>query len=366
MPAFLPPKPRGSTTSAHAETRPRPGGTVESDVSPVGPGEAPRGSETPVGVATAARPAATPTAAEATRRAYGADWARFGRWCRLRGASPLPPDPALIGLYLADCVAPAGPSPALSLASIERALAGIGWGYRQRGLTLDRADRRVADVLAGLRQGHAAPPVRKAAVSARDVLAMVATLPFDLRGLRDRALLLLGFAAGTRRSELVGLDRTRGGTPDGIGWVEIEDGGAVLTLRGKTGWREVEVGRGSSDRSCPVVALETWLEFGRVESGAVFRRVSQDGARALDARLSDKHVARLVKATVRAAGLRPDLPEAERLALYSGHSLRMGLSNQPEADATQRHLGQAPSQAAPSDLRPRERFKVNLTLAAGL
>lgn len=364
MPPFLPPKPRGSTSPAPAETPARPGTAAESDVAAIGQGEAPRSSETPRNAATVARTAAT--AAEATRRAYGADWARFGRWCRLRGASPLPPDPALIGLYLADCVAPAGPFPALSVASIERALAGIGWGYRQRGLTLDRTDRRVAEVLAGLRRGHASAPVRKVAVSARDVLAMVATLPFDLRGLRDRALLLLGFAAGIRRSELVGLDRARGGTPDGTGWIEIVDDGAVLTLRGKPGWREIEVGRGSSDRSCPVLALETWLNFGRIDSGPVFRRVSQDGARALDDRLSDKHVARLVKATVRAAGLRPDLPEAERLALYSGHSLRAGLSSQPEADAIQRRLDQDPDETIPRDPKARERFRVNRTLAAGL
>ncbi|PZQ50743.1 MAG: integrase [Rhodovulum sulfidophilum] len=280
-----------------------------------------------------------------TRRAYANDWARFTRWCRARGAEALPPDPRLIGLYLADGAAPGGAR--LSVTSLERALSGLVWNYRARGLVLDRADPRLAAVLAGIRGGQATPPRRKEPLAAEEILAMAATLPRDLRGLRDRAILLLGFAGGLRRSELVGLDRARG--PDSQGWVEILPEGALLTLRGKPGWREVAIGRGASERSCPVLALESWLRFGRIEAGAVFRRVSRDGARALPGRLSDRHVARLVKATVRAAGLRPELSEAERDALYAGHSLRMGLASQ---------AGAAEVEA--------DRFRVNRTRAAGL
>lgn len=78
----------------------------------------------------------------------------------------------------------------------------------------------------------------------------------SLRGMRDRAMLLVGFAGGVRRSEITGLDLGRDQSEDGRGWVEIFDKGALLTLRGKTGWREVEIGRGSSDATCRVVALD--------------------------------------------------------------------------------------------------------------
>jgi site-specific recombinase XerC len=141
------------------------------------------------------------------------------------------------------------------------------------------------------------PPLQKEAVLPGDLLAMLETVPPDgLRGLRDRAILLLGFAGGLRRSEFVGLDVARDQTADGRGWVEIFDKGMLVTLRGKTGWREVEVGRGSSDLTYPVVAIEKWLEFARIVHGPIFRRVIDRGRHAGVERMTDRHVARLVKA----------------------------------------------------------------------
>jgi integrase len=100
----------------------------------------------------------------------------------------------------------------------------------------------------------------------------------------------------------------------------------------------------------------------------VFRRVSQDGARVLDARFSNRHVARLVKQTVLAAGLRPDLPEAERLTLYSGHSLRAGLASHAEVleAAVQKHLGHASAEMTRRYQRRRDRYRLNLTKAVEL
>ena len=146
-------------------------------------------------------------------------------------------------------------------------------------------------------------------------------MPFDLRGLRDRAILLIGYAGGLRRSEIVSLDVHKDDTPDSGGWIEIFDKGALLTLNAKTGWREVEIGRGSKDQTCPVHALEQWLHFAKIDFGPIFIGTSRDGKRASETRLNDKHVARLIKRTVLDAGIRSDLPEKERLALFSGHSL---------------------------------------------
>lgn len=315
-----------------------------------------------------ARGYARDAAAETTRRAYAADWAHFARWCRRRGAAPLPPAPELVGLYIADLAAPGEGGTPRSVSTIERRLSGLAWTCAQRGHTLDRRDRHIATVLAGIRRRHGRPPQRKEAILADDILAMTDTLGHDLRGLRDRAILLLGYAGGLRRSEIVGLDVHRDDTPGSGGWIAIMAEGALLVLRGKTGWREVEIGRGSSQRSCPVHALERWLHFGRIDFGPVFVGTSRDGKRALDARLNDKHVARLVKRCVHAAGLRPDLPEAERVRLYSGHSLRAGLASSAEVDErhVQKHLGHASAAMTRRYQRRRDRFRVNLTKAAGL
>jgi integrase len=315
-----------------------------------------------------ARDYASAATADNTRRAYARDWAHFTRWCRMKGTGPLPPSHQMIGLYLADMAAPTGGSPALSVSTIERRLSGLAWTFAQRGIPLDRKDRHIVTVLAGIRRRHARPPVRKEAILAEDILAMVATLPFDLRGLRDRAILLLGYAGGLRRSEIVGLDVGKDDTQDSGGWVEIMEKGAVLILDAKTGWREVEVGRGSTEQTCPIHALEQWLHFARIDFGPVFVGISRDGSRARDTRLNDKHVARLIKRTVLDAGIRADLPQKERLGLFSGHSLRAGLASAAEVDEryVQKHLGHASAEMTRRYQRRRDRFRVNLTTAAGL
>ncbi|WP_259994451.1 tyrosine-type recombinase/integrase [Sulfitobacter sp. S190] len=315
-----------------------------------------------------ARDYAKASTAENTNKAYAADWKHFARWCRLRGTDPLPPSPEMIGLYLTDLAAPSNGSPALSVSTIDRRLSGLAWNATQRGFTLDRKNRHISTVLAGIKRKHARPPVQKEAILPEDILAMVATLPFDLRGLRDRAILLLGYAGGLRRSEIVSLDVGKDDTPDSGGWVEILDDGAVLTLNAKTGWREVEIGRGSSDSTCPVHALEQWLHFAKIDFGPVFVGTSRDGKRASETRLNDKHVARLIKRTVLDAGIRSELPEKDRLALFSGHSLRAGLASSAEVDEryVQKHLGHASAEMTRRYQRRRDRFRVNLTKAAGL
>lgn len=315
-----------------------------------------------------ARDYARQAASENTLKAYAKDWANFARWCRMRGADPLPFSPELVGLYIADLAAPSGRGPSLSVSSIERRLSGLAWGYAQRGVRLDRKDRHIASVLAGIRRRHARPPEQKEAILPEDLLAMLATLPRDLRGLRDRALLLTGFAGGMRRSEIVSLDHGKDDTPDSGGWVEMLEDGALITLRGKTGWREVEIARGSSEQTCPVHALTRWLHYAKIDFGPIFVAVSRNGMKATNERLSDKHVARLIKACVREAGLRPDMPEAERLRLFSGHSLRAGLASSAEVDEryVQKQLGHASAEMTRRYQRRRDRFRVNLTRAAGL
>ncbi len=223
----------------------------------------------------------------------------------------------------------------------------------------------MATVLAGVRRTHGRPPVEKEALLPEQVVAMLDALPpSDRRNLRDRAILLLGFAGGLRRSE--GLVCSPEDSLEGSGWPEFFDDGVLLTLRGKTGWREVEIGRGSSERTCPVAALEAWLKFARIARGPIFRAVV--GREVGSENLNDRHVARLVKRLAIAAGVRGDLSERERKGKFAGHSLRAGLASSAEIDEryVQKHLGHASAEMTRRYQRRRDRFRVNLTKAAGL
>jgi integrase len=313
-----------------------------------------------------ARDYARAATSQNTNRAYAADWRHFTAWARRQNLPALPPDPQILGLYIAACASgAAGPKPR-SVSTIERRLSALVWNFAQRGQPMDRKDRHVATVLAGIRRTQGRPPEQKEAILPGDLLAMIATLDLgDLKGLRDRAILLIGFAGGLRRSEIVGLDCR---AEDGLsgGWIEFFDEGLLLTLRGKTGWREVEIGRGSTEATCPVAALDTWLKFARISVGPVFRRVvgNEVGAE----RLTDRHVARLVKRAALAAGVRGDLTEGERERRFSGHSLRAGLASSAEVDEryVQKQLGHASAEMTRRYQRRRDRFRVNLTKAAGL
>ncbi|MER8784341.1 site-specific integrase [Mesorhizobium sp. M0898] len=306
-----------------------------------------------------------------TRRAYASDWKQFASWCRRQGVEMFPPDPQVVGLYITACASgkATGDKKPNSVSTIERRLSSLTWNYAQRGQPLDRKDRHIATVMAGIRNKHAAPPRQKEAVMPEDLIAMLETLERGtLRGLRDRAMLLLGFAGGLRRSEVVGLDCGRDQTEDSSGWIEILDKGMLLRLRGKTGWREVEIGRGSSDTTCPVVALQTWLKLARIAHGPLFRRVIGQGKAVGADRLNDQEVARLVKRTALAAGVRGDLPEGERGMMFAGHSLRAGLASSAEVDEryVQKQLGHTSAEMTRKYQRRRDRFRVNLTKASGL
>lgn len=322
-----------------------------------------------------------------TRRAYASDWRHYTGWCRRQGVNGLIPDPQVVGLYIAACASGAfgasGDSGAFGAAgatarapgaagakvsTIERRLSALVWAFAQRETPLDRRDRHIATVLSGVRNTHAAPPLQKEALPPEDLIAMLETLDRDLRGLRDRAMLLIGFAGGLRRSEITGLDVGRDQSEDSRGWVEFMEKGLLVTLRGKTGWREVEIGRGSSDATCPIAALRLWLKLARIHHGPLFRRVTGKAETVGIDRLNDREVARLVKRAALAAGLRPDLSEGKRASSFAGHSLRAGLASSAEVAEryVQKQLGHASAEMTRRYQRRRDRFRVNLTKAAGL
>lgn len=262
-----------------------------------------------------------------TQRAYASDWAHFTAWCRRQDLNLLPPSPQLVGLYINACasgdLSVGGKSNARS--TLERRLSALIHAYAQRGYRLDRRHPHLTTLRAAIRNTPSAPPRQKAAIRREDLIAMLETLERGtLRGLRDRAMLLIGFAGNLRRSQIVGLDCGPEQTQDGHGWVEIADHAIVLTLRAQNRWRELEIPTSPSPATCPVVALRTWLRLAHIDHGPLFRRVRAQGKEVGTQRLDAREIARLVKRTALAAGVRGDLSERERRESFAGNSLRTG------------------------------------------
>jgi len=243
-----------------------------------------------------------------TRRAYRADWRAYTAWCAAHELEPLPSAPATLTLYLA---AQAGQ---LRTSTLGRRLVAIGQAHRAAGHVPPTEDAGVRAVWRGIRRRQGTAQVGKAAALTADVRAMVLALPDGTASaVRDRAMLLLGFAAALRRSELVALD---------VVDVQPTAEGLVLTIRrSKTdqegSGEQVGVPHGSSAETCPVRALLAWLERAGIAEGPIFRSITRHGA-VLPRRLSDRDVARIVKRAVERAGLDP--------TRYAGHSLRAGLA----------------------------------------
>ncbi len=220
---------------------------------------------------------------------------------------PTSPLGATLALYLTDRAETCKP------ATLGRRLVTIAQAHKTAGHDTPTTTPPVRAVWAGIRRVKGTAQEGKAAAVTDDVRTMVAGLPHTLRGHRDRALLLLGFAGAFRRSELVAL---------AVADVEDTHAGLVVTLRkSKTdqagAGRKVGIPYGTYVESCPVRAYRAWREASGIIQGPLFRSV--DWRDTLSAGpLSDKGVARIVKRRAKAAGLDP--------TKYSGHSLRAGLA----------------------------------------
>lgn len=150
--------------------------------------------------------------------------------------------------------------------------------------------------------------------------------------------------------------------------MDHRDIASTVNIRGENGWREVEVRRGSSDATCPIVSVETWLKLARIVHGALFHRVIGQGKAVGADRSNDKHIARLVITAAIEASVRGDLAEHARGTLFAGHLIRAGLASSAEVDElyAQKQLGHVSAEMTRRYQRWRDWLRVNLTTAAAL
>lgn len=236
-----------------------------------------------------------------TRRAYQADLAHFETW-----GGGIPASPSTVASYLAVH------AEKLSVATLVRRVATISKVHEAKSLSNPCRTEIVRATLRGIKRTygiaqHEAKPLLK-----EDLFVVLDAMGDGMKAARDRALLLLGFAGGFRRSELIGLDCEN---------LEHVRQGLIITLRrSKTdqegAGRKIGIPLGRT-RYCPVAAVHAWLSIARIQSGPIFRRVDRHG-HVLRARLSGDAVSTVVRERLSAIGINPEG--------FSGHSLRAGLA----------------------------------------
>jgi integrase len=237
----------------------------------------------------------------ATLKAYKCDVEHFLAW-----GGHIPASSQLIANYLADN------AEQLSVATLERRLAALSKIHNSLGVENSARAELVRTTMRGIRRSKGTAQRQVAPITRERLLAMTAICGDCLRGARDRALLLLGFAGALRRSELVALNCKN---------VEFVPEGMVLTIeRSKTD----QEGRGrrvgipyARGEVCPVLALKEYLTIAEISEGPVFRPMASTNYLS-DTRLTSTSVALAIKCRAKHAGLDP--------ARFSGHSLRAGFA----------------------------------------
>lgn len=239
--------------------------------------------------------------AENTKRAYAADLANFESW----GGS-IPATDTVIASYLAEH------AETLAVATLCRRLATLSKAHTAKGLTSPTSSELVKATIKGIKRTLGTAQAEAKPLLREDLFAVLDRTGDDIKSIRDRALLLIGFAGGFRRSELVGLD---------VEDIEhVRQGTIVRLRRSKTdqegAGRKIGIPFGRT-RWCPVTALDQWLSRADVDTGPIFLGVNRHGHISKQ-RLSGEAVSLVVKERLAAAGIDP--------SGYSGHSVRAGFA----------------------------------------
>ena len=254
-----------------------------------------------------ARDFAEDSRAPSTRRAYRADLAGFGEFCRRNEVGSHPASSETVAAFLAHL------AEGRKSSTIARALTAIATHYIASGFPSPRADPLVRDTLRGIRRRLGTAPTRKAPLVLEDLRTVLEQLPNTIAGTRDRAILLVGFWGALRRSELVAID---------VEDVEFTEDGVLVRIRraknDRAGrGRKVALPKADDPSLCPSVAIRIWKERAGIAGGPLFRSLGK-GQRVLPRRLHAGSVAAIVKTHVASIG--------RHGAEFGGHSLRRGFA----------------------------------------
>ena len=247
-----------------------------------------------------------------TLRAYKSDFHDFGLFCVKNSFKPLPTEPRIVSLYLTYLSAKN-----IKISTIKRRLVSIGVVHKLKGHYLDTKHPSIIENIMGIKRRKGTIQKAKKPLLINDLKKLINVIDKqkkkEIKILRDRSIILIGFAGGFRRNEIVSLDC------DDLEFVR--EGLKIRLKRSKTD----QYGEGSMKgipyfdnlQYCPVISIQKWIEVSKINSGPLFRRFIK-GSNLSENRLSDQTVAILIKDYLELAGI-----DSKN---YSGHSLRSGFA----------------------------------------
>jgi len=263
--------------------------------------------------------------AKNTVRAYKSDFKDFGLFCAQNGFNSLPSEPKIVSLYLTYLS-----TKEAKMSTLKRRLVSIGVIHRLKGHYLDTKHPSIIENIMGIKRRKGSIQKGKKPLLINDLKELINVIDEeqkqDIKRLRDRSIILIGFSGGFRRNEIVSLDY------DDLDFVE--EGLKIQIKRSKTD----QFGEGSvkalpyfnSSKYCPVISLKNWIDITGIDSGPLFRRFVK-GSKLSKNRLTDQTVALLIKKYLNLAGINSKN--------YSGHSLRSGFATSAaESGAEERSI----------------------------
>ena len=247
-----------------------------------------------------------------TVRAYKSDFNDFEMFCVQNGFKSLPSDPKIVSLYLTHLS-----SKDAKMSTLKRRLVSIGVIHKLKGHYLDTKHPSIIENIMGIKRRKGSIQKAKKPILINSLKLIINAIDQqnnqEIKKLRDRSIILIGFSGGFRRNEIVSLDN------DDLDFVS--EGVKINIKRSKTD----QFGEGftkalpyfDSSQYCPVISLKNWLDISKITSGPVFRRFLK-GSKLSENRLTDQTVAILIKEYLNLAGINSKN--------YSGHSLRSGFA----------------------------------------
>jgi site-specific recombinase XerD len=247
-----------------------------------------------------------------TVRAYKSDFNDFGLFCAKNGFKSLPSEPKIISLYLTHLS-----TKDAKMSTLKRRLVSIGVIHKLKGYYLDTKHPSIIENIMGIKRRKGSIQKGKKPLlinNLKDIINVIdEQKDNEIKKLRDRSIILIGFSGGFRRNEIVSLDL------DDLEFVQ--EGLKVTLRRSKTD----QFGQGllkglpyfENSQYCPVISIQKWLNLSKINSGPLFRRFTK-GSKLSEKRLTDQTVALLIKKYLKQSGI-----DSKN---YSGHSLRSGFA----------------------------------------